>query len=50
MPYTVMTRIGVDYGIPGQVAARISFGIRGAQLIPSAARVICSIYFSRSIP
>ena len=45
VPYTVMTRIGVDYGIPGQVAARISFGIRGAQLIPSAARVICSIYF-----
>ena len=45
VPYTMITRIGVDYGIPGQVAARMSFGIRGAQLIPSAARSICSIYF-----
>lgn len=45
IPYTMITRIGVDYGIPGQVAARMSFGIRGAQLIPSAARAICSVYF-----
>mgnify|MGYP000967653159 CR=1 FL=1 len=45
IPYTMITRIGVDYGIPGQVAARMSYGIRGAQLIPSVARAVCSVYF-----
>jgi NCS1 nucleoside transporter family len=43
--YVAMATIGVDYGLPGQVATRMTFGIRGAKLIPSLARALSSIYW-----
>ena len=43
--YLVMATLGVDYGIPGQVATRAVYGLRGAKLIPSLLRVIVSIYW-----
>jgi NCS1 family nucleobase:cation symporter-1 len=43
--YLVMATLGVDYGIPGQVATRAVYGLRGAKLIPSPLRVIVSIYW-----
>jgi nucleobase:cation symporter-1, NCS1 family len=33
--YIVMATLGVDYGLPGQVSTRMSYGIRGAKWIPS---------------
>jgi hypothetical protein len=33
--YLIMATLGVDYGIPGQVATRVVYGLRGAKLIPS---------------
>ena len=42
--YLVMATIGVDYGIPGQVATRMTFGIRGGKLIPSVVRTIASVF------
>ena len=32
--YVVMATIGVDYGIPGQVATRMTYGLRGANMFP----------------
>jgi cytosine/uracil/thiamine/allantoin permease len=43
--YIVIATIGVDYGIPGQVATRMTFGIRGAKWVPSFLRVIASTYW-----
>jgi nucleobase:cation symporter-1, NCS1 family len=43
--YVVMATIGVDYGIPGQVATRAVFGLRGAKAIPSLLRTVASIYW-----
>jgi nucleobase:cation symporter-1, NCS1 family len=43
--YIVIATIGVDYGLPGQVATRMTFGIRGAKWIPSFLRVIASTYW-----
>jgi nucleobase:cation symporter-1, NCS1 family len=43
--YVAMATIGVDHGIPGQVATRMAFGLRGAKLIPSLLRTIASIYW-----
>jgi purine-cytosine permease-like protein len=43
--YIVMATVGVDYGLPGQVATRMTFGIRGANWIPSFLRVIASTYW-----
>jgi NCS1 family nucleobase:cation symporter-1 len=43
--YLVMATIGVDYGIPGQVATRMAYGIRGSRLVPSLLRSIASIYW-----
>src|SRR5256886_3808600 len=40
-----MATLGVDYGIPGQVATRVVYGLRGAKLIPSPLRVIVSVYW-----
>lgn len=42
--YLVMATIGVDYGIPGQVATRMTFGIRGGKLIPSVVRTSASVF------
>src|SRR5579862_4451850 len=43
--YVVMATVGVDYGIPGQVATRAVYGLRGSKLIPSFLRSIASCYW-----
>ena len=43
--YIVMATVGVDYGITGQVACRMAFGIRGAKWLPSIMRTIASAYW-----
>jgi NCS1 nucleoside transporter family len=40
-----MATVGVDYGIPGQVATRAIYGLRGSKLIPSFLRSIASCYW-----
>ena len=40
-----MATVGVDYGITGQVACRMVFGIRGAKWLPSIMRTIASAYW-----
>src|ERR1700744_4217086 len=43
--YIVMATVGVDYGITGQVACRMVFGIQGAKWLPSVMRTIASAYW-----
>ena len=43
--YVTMATVGADYGIPGQVATRMTFGIRGAKWVPSLLRTIASTYW-----
>ncbi|MBO0735502.1 MAG: cytosine permease [Alphaproteobacteria bacterium] len=43
--YVVIATVGVDYGIPGQVATRGIYGLRGSKLIPSFLRSIASCYW-----
>ena len=43
--YVAMATLGVDYGLPGQVSTRMSYGIRGAKWIPSLVRTVSSIYW-----
>jgi purine-cytosine permease-like protein len=43
--YIIMATVGVDYGITGQVACRMVFGIQGAKWLPSIMRVIASTYW-----
>jgi purine-cytosine permease-like protein len=43
--YVVMATVGVDYGITGQVACRMVFGIQGAKWLPSIMRTIASAYW-----
>jgi len=43
--YLIMATIGVDYGLPGQVATRAVYGIRGAKAIPSLLRSLASVYW-----
>jgi purine-cytosine permease-like protein len=43
--YIAMATIGVDYGLPGQVATRMPFGVQGAKWMPSFLRVIASTYW-----
>jgi NCS1 nucleoside transporter family len=43
--YIIMATVGVDYGITGQVACRMVFGIRGAKWLPSVMRTIASAYW-----
>ena len=43
--YVVMATVGVDYGIPGQVATRAIYGLRGSKVIPSFLRSIASCYW-----
>src|SRR5271169_4959012 len=40
--YTIMATVGVDYGLPGQVATRMVYGLRGAKWVPSFLRTIAS--------
>jgi nucleobase:cation symporter-1, NCS1 family len=43
--YVTMATVGADYGIPGQVATRMTFGLRGAKYVPSLLRTIASTYW-----
>src|SRR5580698_7626180 len=43
--YVIMATVGVDYGIPGQVATRSVYGLRGSKMIPSFLRSIASCYW-----
>jgi nucleobase:cation symporter-1, NCS1 family len=43
--YITIATIGVDYGLPGQVATRVTFGLRGAKWVPSLLRVLASTYW-----
>lgn len=43
--YVIMATVGVDYGITGQVACRMVFGIRGAKWLPSIMRTLASAYW-----
>jgi len=43
--YITIATVGVDYGLPGQVATRITFGVLGAKWVPSPLRVIASVYW-----
>ena len=43
--YVAMATIGVDYGVPGQVATRMAYGLRGAKWGPSLLRTAASIYW-----
>ena len=43
--YIVMATLGVDYGLPGQVSTRMTYGIRGAKWIPSVVRTVSSVYW-----
>src|ERR1700731_2381285 len=43
--YTIMATVGVDYGLPGQVATRMVYGVRGAKWVPSFLRTIASTYW-----
>ncbi len=45
VPYTIMATVGVDYGLPGQVGTRMTYGVRGAKWIPSLIRTFASIYW-----
>jgi NCS1 nucleoside transporter family len=43
--YTIMATVGVDFGLPGQVATRMVYGLRGAKWVPSFLRTIASTYW-----
>jgi len=43
--YVIMATVGVDYGVPGQVATRAIYGLRGSKMIPSFLRSIASCYW-----
>src|SRR6201987_2546567 len=45
IPYTIMATLGVDYGLPGQVATRMAYGLRAAKWVPSFLRTIASTYW-----
>lgn len=41
----VMARMGVDYGLTGQMACRAALGVRGGRWLTSPLRAICSVYW-----
>ena len=43
--YVAMATIGVDYGLPGQVATRMTFGVSGSRWLTSLLRAIASVYW-----
>lgn len=43
--FLVMARIGVDYGLTGQMACRAALGVRGGKWLTSPLRALCSIYW-----
>ena len=42
---TVVAQVGVDYGLPGQVALRATLGYWGARLLSSPYRVVAATYW-----
>ena len=44
IPYTIMPTVGIDYGLPGQVGTRMTYGLHGAKWIPSLIRTVASVY------
>lgn len=42
--YVIVATVGVDHGIPGQVATRMAYGLRGSWL-PSLLRTVASVYW-----
>lgn len=45
LAYTAMATIGVDHGVPGNVATRMTFGNRASRFGASALRVVASVYW-----
>jgi NCS1 family nucleobase:cation symporter-1 len=43
--YIALATIGVDYGLPGQVGTRITFGLSGSRWLTSLPRSIASVYW-----
>jgi nucleobase:cation symporter-1, NCS1 family len=43
--YTAIAHVGVKYGIPGQVASRMAFGMLGSRITASLMRSIASAYW-----
>ncbi len=43
--YVALATIGVDYGLPGQVGTRITFGLSGSRWLTSLPRSIASVYW-----
>ena len=41
----VMARMGVDYGLTGQMACRTALGVRGGRWLTSPLRAVCSVYW-----
>lgn len=44
VPYVVVATIGVDYGIPGQVSTRMTYGVIGARWVTSLLRTLVTIF------
>lgn len=44
VPYLVVATIGVDYGLPGQVSTRMTYGLIGARWIAPLLRTAVSIF------
>ncbi len=45
LAFATLARIGVDYGLTGQMACRAALGVRGGRWFSSPLRAICSIYW-----
>src|SRR5271155_317043 len=43
--YTITATVGVDYGLPSQVATRMVYGLRGAKWVPSFLGTIASTHW-----
>jgi NCS1 nucleoside transporter family len=41
----VLAQVGVDYGVPGQVALRATFGVRGSRIFTSPLRIVTGVYW-----
>ena len=41
----VAAQVGVDYGLPGQVAMRATFGLLGARGLTSPYRIVATVYW-----
>lgn len=44
VPYVVVATIGVDYGVPGQVSTRMTYGVIGSRWVASLLRVAVTTF------